>query len=156
MAFGPATVTLFGVIVPVFPALAGMLSVYLARLIAPKEKRHMTGKQAHALLALLMLVELALILQYQLTASKATLTGMLIGWMGMLLPEKAATVFWEWFKNELRGWLGVVAPDRPENRSKLSPAERTVIMQKLFRRLWPTEKVPDDEQELIDRLKNID
>jgi hypothetical protein len=155
LAFGPATVTLFGVIVPVFPALAGMLSVYLARLIAPKDKRQLTGKQAYALLGLLMLVELALIVQYELSTPKATLSGMLIGWMGLLVPETGASVFWSWFKDQLRGWLSVAPPAPPASKSHLPPEERLRIAQKIFAGVYPTETVPDDLEEIIDRLKQL-
>lgn len=156
LAFGPATVTLFGVVIPVFPALAGMLSVYLARLIAPKDKRVLTGVQTHALLGLLMLAEVALIVQYNFTTPKATLAGMVLGWMGMLVPEKAASVFWEWFKSQLRGWLSVPTPPPVPKYTPMEQAERTKHMKAIFKRIWPTERVPDDEQELIDRLKEIE
>jgi hypothetical protein len=155
LAFGPATVTLFGVIVPVFPAVAGMLSVFLARLIAPKDKRQLTGKQVYALLGLLMLVELALIIQYKFNTPTATLTGMLMGWMGLLVPETGVAVFWSWFKEQLRGWLRVPMPPPSYTSSGLPQEERLRIAQKIFRNMYPTDPVPTDLEEIVEKLKKL-
>jgi hypothetical protein len=125
LAFGPATVTLFGVIVPVFPAVAGMLSVFLARLIAPKD------------------------------TPTAPLTGMLMGGMGLLVPETGVAVFWSWFKEQLRGWLRVPMPPPSYTSSGLPQEERLRIAQKIFRNMYPTDPVPTDLEEIVEKLKKL-
>jgi hypothetical protein len=158
LAFGPATVTLFGTVVPVFPALAGCLSVYLARLIAPNKTDVSTVGQKIALVGMLMLLELVVVIQWtkRFHTAEAVMLGLTLGWFGILVPEKFIGVLWDWFKGQLRGWLQV--PEAPPV-SKYTPdqlIERKQHMQKIFTRIWPTEKVPDDEKELIERLKNLD
>jgi hypothetical protein len=159
LAFGPASVELFGVIVPVFPAVAGMLSVYLARLIAPNKTKQFTLPQKAALVGLLMLIELAAIQQFVLNTAKATLVGMTLGWMGMLVPEKGASAVWDWLKGELLVALGGVRkvdpPQKYISKSKMTDAEKLQQAKKIFSKLWPEEEPPDDMQEIVDRLSEL-
>jgi hypothetical protein len=157
LAFGPTSITLFGVLIPVFPALAGMLSVYLARLIAPTKERHFTRVQNAALVGLLLLVELAAITQFRLTTAKATLVGMMLGWMGLLVPEKGALIIWDWFKLQVLVALGGTpkATEPKPPASTMAPAERLRIAQKIYAKVWPTEAVPQELDEIIDKLKKL-
>lgn len=120
LAFGPATVTLFGAVIPVLPTLCAAMSVYLARLIAPPDRRHFTKRQKRALTTLLMMVAAGVCIRFptKIREAEAIIVGLSLGWVGLAFPEAVGKAVWEGFKNMLRKWLEVSPPPLPNREKK--------------------------------------
>ena len=159
LAFGPATVTFFGAVIPILPAAAGLLSVILARLIAPKQQRHFTKAQNAALVGLLMIVELSVLTRWptKFHEPEATVLGLMLGWMGLLIPERVAKIVWDGFKTMLLQSLHAQQlPTEGEKRlSNLTLEERQAMARKIFAKIYPTEAVPEDLDAILDRLRQL-